>query len=75
MLIGCPLKQGGEDLFILDELTISTMWENAALIELLHEKGLITKQELLDKITDLRWKHPWANMLADSARSSARPPT
>ncbi len=64
-----------KDLVTLDELAISNMWEVGALIELLHEKGLVTKQELLDKITDLRWKHPWANMLADSARSSARPPT
>ena len=48
------------DLVTLEELAISTMWENAALIELLHEKSLVTKQELLDKITALRRKHPCA---------------
>ncbi len=46
------------DLVTLDELAISNMWEVGALIELLHEKGLVTKQELLDKITELRCKAP-----------------
>ncbi len=60
------------DLVSLEELALSNMWEVGALIELLHEKGLITKQELLDKITELRRKHPQASTLVDRPRSPAR---
>ncbi len=62
-----------KEIVTLDELAISNMWEVGALIELLHEKGLITKQELLDKITELRRKHPQASTLVDRPRSPARP--
>ena len=47
-------KLDPKELVTLEERALSTMWEVEALIELLHEKGLVTKQELLDKITDLR---------------------
>jgi len=30
------------------------MWENAALVELLERKGILTKQEVLDMIQELR---------------------
>ncbi len=60
------------DLVTLDELALSTIWENAAMIELLHEKGVMTKQELLDKITDLRRKQPQATTLADGPIVSTR---
>ncbi len=60
------------DLVSLEELALSNMWEVGALIELLHEKGLITKQELLDKITELRRKHPQASTLVDRPHSPAR---
>ena len=50
------------------------MWEIAALIELLHEKGPLTKQELLDKIMDLRSKNPQAATLERPPSKSIRQP-
>ena len=44
----------------LDELAISNMWENAALVELLERKGILTKQEVLDMIQELRQRQPTA---------------
>ncbi len=44
----------------LDELALSTMWETSALVEGLERKGLLTKQDILDAIRDLRRKHPRA---------------
>ncbi|MDR4470402.1 MAG: hypothetical protein MRJ68_19250 [Nitrospira sp.] len=46
----------------LEEATLSNMWEIAALVELLERKGLCTKQELFDIITDLRKKNPRAKI-------------
>ncbi|MDR4468333.1 MAG: hypothetical protein MRJ68_08545 [Nitrospira sp.] len=46
----------------LEEATISNMWEIAALVELLENKGLCTKQDLFDIITDLRKKNPRAKI-------------
>jgi hypothetical protein len=43
-----------------EEVAISNMWEIAALVELLDRKGLITKQEVLDMIQELRRKNPTA---------------
>ncbi len=51
------------NLVTLEELTISSMWENAALVELvelLERKGILTKQELLDMIQELRKRDPTA---------------
>ncbi len=42
----------------LEELAISTMWENAALVELVERKGILTKQEVLDMIQELRQRQP-----------------
>ncbi len=42
------------DLVTLEELAISGMWEMAALVEVLEKKGLLTKQDILDAIRDLR---------------------
>ncbi len=42
------------DLVTLDELALSTMWETSALVELLERKGILTKQEVLDMIQELR---------------------
>ena len=39
-------------------LTIANMWEAAAILELLEERGILTKQEVYDKIQDLRRKNP-----------------
>ena len=36
------------------------MWENAALVELLERKGILTRQDVLDMIQELRRKHPQA---------------
>jgi hypothetical protein len=42
----------------IEELVISHMWEMAALLEVLERKGLITKQEVLDAVQELRRKTP-----------------
>ena len=48
------------DLVTLEELAIFNMWEGAALIEVLEKKGLLTKQDTLDAIRELRRKNPQA---------------
>ena len=40
------------------ELTVSHMWSIAALVEVLKRKGLLTKQEVRDTITELRRQTP-----------------
>ncbi len=47
-------------LVTLDELALSTMWETSALVELLERKGILTKQEVLDMIQELRQREPTA---------------
>ena len=42
----------------IEEATISNMWEIAALVEALERKGLCTKQDLFDIITEFRKKNP-----------------
>ena len=42
----------------LEEATISNMWEIAAIVEVLEQKGLCTKHNLLGIITELRKKNP-----------------
>ena len=42
----------------LEEATISNMWEIAAIVELLEQKGLCTKQDLHTIIDELRRKNP-----------------
>ncbi len=44
----------------LEELAISSMWETSALVELLERKGILTKQEVLDMIQELRRREPTA---------------
>ncbi len=44
----------------LDELALSTMWEASALVELLERKGILTKQDVLDMIQELRQREPTA---------------
>ncbi len=48
------------DLVTLEELAISNMWENAALVELLERKGVLTRQEVLAMIRELRQREPTA---------------
>ena len=51
-------KLDPNDLVTLEELAISNMWETAALVELLERKGVLTKQEVLDMIQELRHREP-----------------
>ncbi len=53
-------KLDPKDLVSLEELAIGGMWENTALVELLDRKGILTKQEVLDMIQELRWREPTA---------------
>ncbi len=48
------------DLITLEELALSNMWETSALVELLERKGVLTKQEVLDMIQELRQRDPTA---------------
>ncbi len=49
-----------DNLVTLEELAISNMWETSALVELLERKGVLTKQEVLDMIKELRQREPTA---------------
>ncbi len=49
-----------KEIVTLEELAISSMWEMAALVEVLEKKGLLTKQDILDAIQELRRKNPQA---------------
>ena len=42
------------DSMSLEEATISNMWEITAIVEVLERKGLCTKQNLYDIITEFR---------------------
>jgi len=46
----------------LEEATISNMWEIAAIVEVLERKGLRTKQDLYDVITEFRRKNSLARI-------------
>ncbi len=47
-------------LVTIEELAISNMWETTALVELLERKGILTKQDVLDMIQELRQREPMA---------------
>ncbi len=47
-------------LVTLDELALSNMWETSALVELLERKGILTRQEVLAMIQELRKRDPTA---------------
>jgi len=53
-------KLNSKEIVTLEELALSSMWEMAALVEVLEKKGLLTKQDLLDAIRELRRKNPQA---------------
>lgn len=57
-----PTDQPKRESMSLEEATISNMWEIAALVEVLERKGLCTKQDLFDIITELRKKNPRAKI-------------
>ncbi len=42
------------NLVTLEELALSNMWETSALVELLERKGILTKQDVLGMIQELR---------------------
>jgi hypothetical protein len=44
----------------IEEATVSNMWEVAAIVKVLERKGLRTKQNLYDIITEFRRKNPCA---------------
>ncbi len=48
------------DLVTLEDLALSNMWETSALVELLERKGILTKQEVLAMIQELRQRDPTA---------------
>jgi hypothetical protein len=45
-----------KEIVTFEELLVSSMFEQEALVNLLERKGLITKAELLEEIKDLRKK-------------------
>jgi hypothetical protein len=42
----------------IEEASTSNLWEMAAIVELLERKGLCTRQDLYDIITEFRRKNP-----------------
>ena len=46
----------------IEEATVSNMWEIAAIVEVLERKGLCTKQDLYDIISEFRRKNPRATI-------------
>lgn len=46
----------------IEEATISNIWEIAALVELLEQRGLCTKQDLVNSVIELRKKNPQARI-------------
>ncbi len=53
-------KLDPKEIVTLEELAISSMWEMAALGEVLEKKGLPTKRDILDAMRELRQKNPQA---------------
>ena len=46
-----------KEMFTLEELIMSNVFTQEALINLLREKGLITNEELIEEIKNLKIKH------------------
>ncbi len=51
-----------KEIATLEELAISSMWEMAALVEVLEKKGVLKKQDILDAIRELHRKNPQARI-------------
>ncbi len=49
-----------KELVTLEELALSNMWETSALVELLERKGILTEQDVLAMIRELRQREPMA---------------
>jgi hypothetical protein len=50
------------DTMSIDEATISNLWEIAAIVDVPERKGLCTKQNLYDIVTELRPRKPHASI-------------
>jgi hypothetical protein len=50
------------DSMSIEEATVSNMWEIAAIVEVLERKGLCTKHDLYNIITEFRRKNPSASI-------------
>ena len=50
------------DSISIEKATVSNMWEIAAIVEVLERKGLCTKQDLYDIITEFRRDNPRARI-------------
>jgi hypothetical protein len=46
----------------LEEATVSNRWDFAAIVEVLERKGLLTRHDLYDIITEFRRKNPPASI-------------
>ncbi len=53
-------KLDPKEIVTLEQLAISNLWETSALVELLERKGILTKQDVLDMIHELRQREPTA---------------
>ena len=53
-------KLDPKEVVSIEELAVSTMWETSALVELLERKGILTKQDVLAMIQELRQREPTA---------------
>ncbi len=53
-------KLDPREIVTLEDLAISTMWETSALVELQERKGILTKQDVLDMIQEVRQREPMA---------------
>ena len=49
-----------KEIITIEELAVSSMWEVAALIEVLEKKGVMKKQDILTEIRELRKMNPTA---------------
>ena len=50
------------DTLSLKEATVTNMWEIAAIVAVFEQKGLCTKQDIYDIITEFRRKNPRASI-------------
>ena len=55
------------------DLTISHMWAIAGLVDVLEHKGLLTKQEVREVISDLRRHTPSAHQASPPLEASQNP--
>jgi len=55
-------KLDPNEIVTLEELALSSMWEMAALVEVLEKKGVLKKQDIFDAIRELRRKNPKARI-------------